>query len=214
MEWTDYPVIVVLQAVVTVIIWFCASYVKEKGKNLATREDIEEMTRRVEAVKSEHAKELAEIRSDLTKALKSQEMVGYSELEYRKQQLEEFYGPIYAYLKSNETIFHLWNGQKLTEINLDVIRVLQSQNEAIASILINKAHLVDGDSFPEHFRRFATSTTIWNSYCSRPEDPNIPQHVAVLPEARFPSEFQDYIYSKTEDLKKRLNELHEKYQIS
>lgn len=203
MQWTDYLSIAFLQAGITVLVWYFASYVKEKGKNLATREDIQEITDKIESIKTEYAR-----------ALKAREMLGYSELEYRKQQLEQFYGPIYAYLKSNETLFHLWNGQRLTEINTDVIKILREQNEAIALILKSKAHLVDGDSFPDHFRRFATSTTIWSLYCSRPHDPNIPTHVASLPEVRFPTEFQDYIYSKTEDLKKRLNELHKKYQVS
>ncbi len=49
----------IVTALVTPIIWYFMPYFKEKGKNLATREDIEELTRLVESVKTEHAKKLA-----------------------------------------------------------------------------------------------------------------------------------------------------------
>jgi hypothetical protein len=65
MEWTEYLKIGVFQAIITVAVWFTASYVKEKGKNLATREDIDEITRKIESAKIEYAKELESIKSQL-----------------------------------------------------------------------------------------------------------------------------------------------------
>ena len=65
MEWWNYLVIVLLQAVVTCVIWYIASYVKEKGKNLATKEDIKEITAKIESVKVEYAKELEGLKSQL-----------------------------------------------------------------------------------------------------------------------------------------------------
>jgi hypothetical protein len=65
MEWTDYLPIGIFQAVVTLAVWFLASYIKEKGKNLATREDIQEITDKIESVKTEYAKELEGLKSQL-----------------------------------------------------------------------------------------------------------------------------------------------------
>jgi hypothetical protein len=45
--------------------YFLPSYVQEKGKNLATKQDIEEITRKVESVKIDFSKDLEFIKSDL-----------------------------------------------------------------------------------------------------------------------------------------------------
>ncbi|WP_028215333.1 hypothetical protein [Paraburkholderia mimosarum] len=42
---------------------YFSTYLKEKGKNLATKEDIGELTRIVEEIKNEHAKELELLKS-------------------------------------------------------------------------------------------------------------------------------------------------------
>jgi hypothetical protein len=65
MQWTDYLSIAFLQAVITLLVWYVAPYTKEKGKNLATREDIEEITDKIESVKTEYAKELEGLKSQL-----------------------------------------------------------------------------------------------------------------------------------------------------
>lgn len=65
MKGTDYLFIVFLQAVTTVLVWYVASYTKEKGKNLATREDIHEITRQIESAKIEYAKELEGLKNQL-----------------------------------------------------------------------------------------------------------------------------------------------------
>ena len=65
MEWTDYLAVGLFQAIITMIVWFCASYISQKGKNLATREDIEKITDKIESVKIEYAKELEDLKSQL-----------------------------------------------------------------------------------------------------------------------------------------------------
>jgi hypothetical protein len=45
------------------------SYSSEKGKNLATKEDIEEITRKIESVKSEYLIELETVKVELSKSL-------------------------------------------------------------------------------------------------------------------------------------------------
>jgi hypothetical protein len=42
------------------------AYVRQKGQNIATKEDIDEITRIVEAVRSEHQSSIEHLRSDLT----------------------------------------------------------------------------------------------------------------------------------------------------
>ena len=44
---------------------YLPSYTKEKGKNLATKEDIEQITDKIESVKTEYARQLEDIKSQL-----------------------------------------------------------------------------------------------------------------------------------------------------
>lgn len=53
---TDQTIIIILQVLIVIIglyLAFFKSYLQEKGKNIATKEDIEEITKKVEAVKTE-----------------------------------------------------------------------------------------------------------------------------------------------------------------
>jgi hypothetical protein len=65
MYWLDYLQVAVLQAVITAAVWYLASYLNEKGKNLATKEDIKEITDKIESVKTEYAKDLESLKSQL-----------------------------------------------------------------------------------------------------------------------------------------------------
>lgn len=70
MEWVDYLKLAAIQAIVTFIAVFLAAYAREKGKNLATSEDIHEITRQIESIKTEYAKELESIRAEYSTGLK------------------------------------------------------------------------------------------------------------------------------------------------
>jgi hypothetical protein len=48
--------------------YFLRPYLVEKGKNLASKEDIEELTRKVEGIKAQHSLELERLRSELGRA--------------------------------------------------------------------------------------------------------------------------------------------------
>jgi hypothetical protein len=65
MEWTNYISIGFFQAIITGVVWFLASYLKTKGKNLATSEDIDKITDKIESVKIAYAKELEGLKSQL-----------------------------------------------------------------------------------------------------------------------------------------------------
>lgn len=62
MEWIILASIWIAVAIVSLSF---PSYLKEKGKNLATREDTESITRLVERVRSESARELEELRASI-----------------------------------------------------------------------------------------------------------------------------------------------------
>jgi hypothetical protein len=146
-------------------------------------------------------------------ALQARGVVGSSELDYRKQQIEQFYGPIYAMLKTTEEMYELWMGRKLDHVNQAILDHLRKTNLDIRDIIIRKAHLIDGAQIPPVFERYMTCTTIWNFYTSRPGQREVPPEVASLEQMRWPTEFQQYIFETTERLKARLNRLYDQHQI-
>ncbi|MGG6295998.1 hypothetical protein ACQ4M4_16540 [Leptolyngbya sp. AN02str] len=151
------------------------------------------------------------IETGLQKALHKETLLTEADLEYRRRQIEEFYGPIYASLKLTSKIYPIWLYSNLTEVNQDVIHLFKQQNDEITTILKTKAHLIDGAEYPPEFIKFMTSTTIWGMYCTRPDQPYLPNHVKALPETEWPVDFENHIYQKTEELKKTLDDLLIKY---
>ncbi|HET8546647.1 MAG TPA: hypothetical protein VFL57_01510 [Bryobacteraceae bacterium] len=188
-----------------VVTAYYVAYVRRTAENRAALEASDQVL--------EQARRMTNATEQIRTLLGSQATVAESELAYRKAQLAEFYGPIYAHLKVSERLYRLWMDHKLSEINLDVISLFRRQNELIADIICNKAHLVEGAAIPDVFSRFVTSTVIWNFYTTRPGSPWIEPHVSALPEAAFPIEFQQYIYTTTQELKRRLDELHRRYRV-
>jgi len=200
LQW--FTVILLMVAVlVSVTAASLESYAKRKGENLATREDFEELLRQVK------------LTAQATEQIKAQMQVGESELEYRKAQLSQFYGPIYANLKTSHELYDIWMSGTLREINKEMIDLFREQNKEIIRIMKTQAHLVDGETIPDVFTRFMTAATIWNLFTARPEKPRVDPNVAALPQAKWPSEFPEHIFSKTEELKKRLDDLHKRYSI-
>lgn len=151
------------------------------------------------------------IETGLQKALHTETLLTETDLEHRKRQIEEFYGPIYASLKLSSEIYPLWLQGQLTEVNQDIIALFKQQNDEITTILKTKAHLMDGGEFPPEFIKFMTSATIWGMYCTRPDHPYLPEHVKNIEQVQWPKEFEQHIFTKTEELKKTLDVLLMKY---
>jgi hypothetical protein len=147
----------------------------------------------------------------LIRAREHKALLTEAELAFRKRQLEEFYGPIYASLKLVARIYPLWLDGRFREVNTDIIALFKKQNEEVVTILKTKAHLIDGSEFPPAFTRYMTSVSIWGMYCTRPAEPWFPPHVASLDELKWPKEFEEDIFTKTEELKRRLDTLLQKY---
>jgi hypothetical protein len=70
MDWADYLKFGLVQVMVTFGAAYLAFYIREKGKNLATREDIHEITDKIESVKIEYAKELEVRKAEYSAQLK------------------------------------------------------------------------------------------------------------------------------------------------
>ncbi len=197
--------LLILAAAGSAISAFFASYAKQKGEQLATKHDFDDLLRQV--------KRTTELTEQIKAQTSSQMRVGESELEYRKAQLAEFYGPIYAHLKVSQELYGIWMDHKLHSVNKEIISLFREQNDAIIQIITTRAHLVDGDTIPDVFTRFMTSVTIWNFFTARADKPWVDDEVAALPQAKWSHEFVQYIFTNTQQLKKRLNDLYQKYSM-
>ena len=87
MEWATLLAVLALPFWWKLLGQYFGSYVTEKGKNLATKEDIESITHLVESAKVEHAKELEQIKSDI--AIQAARNSTFS--ESRRQAFLSFY---------------------------------------------------------------------------------------------------------------------------
>ncbi|MEI6426949.1 MAG: hypothetical protein WCO45_00980 [Pseudanabaena sp. ELA607] len=154
------------------------------------------------------------IEAGIQKALHKEKMLAEADLNFRKRQLEEFYGPIYASLKLSSEIYPLWLAGNFHEVNHDIIDLFRQQNEEIITILKTKAHLMDGAEFPPEFIKFMTSATIWGMYCRRPDQPYLPEHLKSLEQVKWPQEFERHIFIKTEELKRTLDTLLQKHRAT
>jgi len=83
-------------------------------------------------------------------------------IEHVKAQLSEFYGPIHMLLLTNNSLFE----KTISTDAWDHIRkqVLIPNNNRIAELLLNKIHLVDGDTLPPSFVAFIEHAHLWSVY--------------------------------------------------
>jgi hypothetical protein len=86
----------ILILAVGVYLAFFKSYFSEKGKSLALKQDIEDLTRQVEAVKNEFTKEQEFLKKDLQRALSNE--VSYRDEE--RNALIQFHGKINEWMYS------------------------------------------------------------------------------------------------------------------
>jgi len=94
--------ILVITGVIYLI--FFKSYFREKGKNLATLEDIEGITLKVEGVKKTFKENIENLRADLAKQNISHQLVYAQLLEYRYKRFDSFFDAlidIQSFIKEN-----------------------------------------------------------------------------------------------------------------
>ncbi|MCM3363003.1 hypothetical protein [Niallia sp. MER TA 168] len=81
------------------------SYMKEKGKNLATKEDIKEITKKTEEVKIEFQKEMANFSSEVS-----------FKNDYSYKQYAELYAKLYSIVAQSEYLRYFYEKQMGKEI--------------------------------------------------------------------------------------------------
>jgi hypothetical protein len=203
--WPLYLAMLVLSAVGGALGAYAGAYLKKRGETLATKHDFEALADQLAANTA--------LTEDIKADVASGSLVEKSEFEHRKQQLEQFYGPIYAYLKRGGGLYAIWREGRLAEVNDQVLRLFRDQNDAIARIITEKAHLIEGAAMPPVFQRFMTSAALFNLYTKRPGAIAGPL-TSAIPEAKWPDDFEAYIFGTTEALKKDLDRLHREFSLA
>jgi hypothetical protein len=183
----------------------CTGFFTERGKQLA--------------ITTAQERILQELR-DTTKAVKQIEAdislrryVGEAEVEYREKQLAEFYGPIYGSIKLTGRLWRLYIEGKLAPIGAEMNQLFREQNNEIVQVLKSKFYLVEGDKIPSSFSDYLTSVMLFNIGTVKGGGFS-PQEIANLPEAKFPTDFFNYIISTTEALKAALDKLYKEYRLA
>ncbi len=108
MEWLilvlEVIILVGLGALALLAKRYLPSYIEEKGKNLATKEDIREITDKIESVKIEYAKELEGLKSQLNAKFHAQtvrfekEFDSYKEIWGSLVEVEDHFGKLHLAL--------------------------------------------------------------------------------------------------------------------
>jgi hypothetical protein len=155
--------------------------------------------------------------AEATKAVEQRfsraDLVGSAEFEFRRQQLTELYGPLYATLKTTKELYDLWMAHKIPEVNGPFKLLLAAKNKMSRDLITQKSYLIEGGRMPESFNRFVTSTTIWDLYAAPTPDGVVPEKLAEDKHSKFPEDFVDHVYEVTEKLKARLAALYSAYAI-
>lgn len=136
MEWIQLFLIIILSLLFKN---YLTKYLEEKAKNLATKEDISNITEKIEAVKFEHNKRLDEI--------KNKNDLFYSEIKSRKERLNskqfELYNDLWSSLIDLKiSADELWNSATIEKLNDFSIKLFN------AKISIEKSSLLIED---EHY---------------------------------------------------------------
>ena len=109
---------------------YLPAYMNEKGKNLATKEDIEEITRKTEAVQDEFKKEFENFQSDLK-----------FKYDFYYKQYSELYSKLYEIIIQSEYIRHfiiLNSGKKFSFDEYPFLEVSPTKLTSIKSNFISK----------------------------------------------------------------------------
>lgn len=200
-DFVNLPSVVGAGLGATVFAWF-GSYMSVKGRNIATKQDVSLLTNEL--------KRNTELTQSVQQQFSRSDVIWRGELVFRQRQLEELYGPLYGYLKSQKEIYDIWIEGNMSERNEAVKKLFTDQNEKIRNLIVAKAHLIEGDKMPDSFVRFATSSLIFDLYAIGTEG-QVPQHLRKDSRAKYPNEFNKHVYDVTEALKNRIESLNQQF---
>lgn len=118
-----------LYVIINIIGFFCLglfiksyfpSYMKEKGRNLATKEDIKEITKKTEEVKIEFQKEMANFSTDIS-----------FRNEYSYKQYAQLYSKLYAIVTQSEYIRFFFSKYKENNLSFEEIPFFESGRKQV-----------------------------------------------------------------------------------
>jgi hypothetical protein len=182
---------------------FSRGYFGGRGKTLATKHDIKDLQKQLE--------ENTNITKRVERSYSREDVLWRSELDYRERQLSELYGPAYAIVKTESDIYNLWINGQMKEVNLQVKQYFHEHNNKITGLIISKAHLIEGATMPDCFVRFITDPVVFGLYAVPRNDGQVPDELAKHPRVQYPLDFNEHIIKTTEQLKSRIEFLHNKY---
>ncbi len=142
------------------------------------------------------------------------ELVRSSDLEHRKAQIRDLYGPLYGLLKTNRKLYDLWIARELDEVNLKIKNLFKENNKKAVGLIIDNAHLIDESPMPDIFIKFVTSSSVWSMYCADNEEGALPGKLSDHPDIKWCQEFEDYVFRKYEEISLSLSELYKKHGIT
>ena len=180
-------------------------YFSVRGKNIATKHDLFQLQKQLT--------ENTEITKKVEQRFSQEDVLWRSELDYREQQLREFYGPAYGILKTENDIYDLWMKRQMDDVNWDVKKYFHNDNNMIRELIIKKAHLIEGETMPDCFVKFITNSVVFGLYAVPSENGAIPAHLEENPRVKYPFDFDTHIIETTERLKARIELLHKKYAL-
>lgn len=142
---------------ISVLIAYFISYLKEKGKNLATKEDIEEITNKVESVKQEYKKEF-----DL---IQKQNDAHFSELKnikdrYNSKQFEIYNNLWVSLIELKFSADTLWDEATIPKLRNLSKKVAEAQKSIeISSLLLENDDYRELNNLIDKFNDFKVGKT-------------------------------------------------------
>ena len=134
----EQDISIVLNLIIIVIglyLIFFKSYFSEKGKNLATTEDIGAITKIVESIKQDYSSQIEKIKVELSLVSKTYEVIYDDE----RKAIIEFMGTITEFYESNidipiksassESVAYLY--KRIEDLNIDYSKVLISKSKLL-----------------------------------------------------------------------------------
>jgi hypothetical protein len=99
----------------------------------------------------------------------------------------------------------------MPNVNLQVKKLLEVQNNLIIDLIRSKVHLLDESEMPPCIMRLITSALVWNLYCPTGEEGALPPELAKDDRVKYPFEVIRYVEDKTEEIKKKRDHLYSKF---
>lgn len=105
---------------------YLPSYMDQKGRNLAQKEDVQEITKKIEAVRSEHAAEIEKLKADLTLTIQNELLVQEQERDALLHFFEHCQTLLVDKLQINPGDFPIDGGKSLHEHGVSVRKLCVS----------------------------------------------------------------------------------------